>query len=168
MTYPITRFVVLQDRTYNFKKSFYNSSGRQLWGTFIYVFLKANMIKYWRGNHGTNFFDRYWNKESPSLRECFNSFRKRTKKTFDINGKNGSGKTSLLEALVKYFLYITSEGYYSIENVNSHYEKYNGQLRPFIHQSHFHRISQVIDNNIFFLLWQCPDSMTRLFSQLFL
>ena len=75
-----------------------------------------------------------------------------TKKTFDINGKNGSGKTSLLEALVKYFLYITSEGYYSIENVNSHYEKYNGQLRPFIHQSHFHRISQVIDNNIFFLL----------------
>ena len=38
-------------------------------------------------------------------------------------------------------------------------------ISPFIHQSHFHRISQVIDNNIFFLLWQCPDSITRLFSQ---
>lgn len=53
---------------------------------------------------------------------------KEQRKHLILTGKNGSGKTSLLEALVKYFLYITSQGYYSIEKVNSSYEKYNGQL----------------------------------------
>lgn len=45
-----------------------------------------------------------------------------------LTGKNGSGKTSLLEALVKYFVYITSDGYYPIEQVNGSYEKYKEEL----------------------------------------
>ena len=53
---------------------------------------------------------------------------KEQRKHLILTGKNGSGKTSLLEALVKYFLYITSRGYCSIEVVNSNYERYSGQL----------------------------------------
>lgn len=53
---------------------------------------------------------------------------KAKRKHLILTGKNGSGKTSLLEALVKYFVYITSDGYYSIEQVNGSYEKYKEEL----------------------------------------
>lgn len=53
---------------------------------------------------------------------------KKMRKHLILTGKNGSGKTSVLEALVKFFIYITSEGYYSIDKVNNRYEEYNNQL----------------------------------------
>lgn len=53
---------------------------------------------------------------------------KEKRKHLILTGKNGSGKTSVLEALVQYFLYITSDGFFSIEEVNSKYKKYNDQL----------------------------------------
>lgn len=53
---------------------------------------------------------------------------KEKRKHLILTGKNGSGKTSILEALVKYFLYITSDNYYSSENVNSKYTGYIEQL----------------------------------------
>lgn len=53
---------------------------------------------------------------------------KEKRKHLILTGKNGSGKTSILEALVKYFLYINSDRYSSSEEVNRTYEKYNNQL----------------------------------------
>lgn len=53
---------------------------------------------------------------------------KEKRKHLILTGKNGSGKTSVLEALVKYFLYITSDDYYSIETVNSRYKSYIDRL----------------------------------------
>ena len=53
---------------------------------------------------------------------------KEKRKHLILTGKNGSGKTSILEALVKYFLYVTSDNYYSIEYVNNRYKEYNDQL----------------------------------------
>lgn len=53
---------------------------------------------------------------------------KEKRKHLILTGKNGSGKTSILEALVKYFLYISSDGYYSSEDVNAKYKEYNDQL----------------------------------------
>lgn len=53
---------------------------------------------------------------------------KEKRKHLILTGKNGSGKTSILEALVKYFLYITSDGYYPIEKVNRNYKEYIDEL----------------------------------------
>lgn len=48
---------------------------------------------------------------------------KEKRKHLILTGKNGSGKTSFLESLVQFFLYITSEGYYSKETVNNKYKE---------------------------------------------
>lgn len=48
---------------------------------------------------------------------------KEKRKHLILTGKNGSGKTSVLEALVNFFLYVTSGSYYSIEEVNSRYKE---------------------------------------------
>ena len=37
---------------------------------------------------------------------------KEKRKHLILTGKNGSGKTSVLEALVQFFVYVTSDGYY--------------------------------------------------------
>lgn len=51
---------------------------------------------------------------------------KEQRKHLILTGKNGSGKTSLLEALVKYFSYITSEDYSSMEEMRDYHERNDG------------------------------------------
>lgn len=53
---------------------------------------------------------------------------KEKRKHLILTGKNGSGKTSVLEALVQFFVYVTSEGYYSKEDVNNKYKKSAAKL----------------------------------------
>lgn len=56
------------------------------------------------------------------------SLDKEKRKHLILTGKNGSGKTSVLEALVNFFLYITSEVYHSSEYVNDKYNEFKEQL----------------------------------------
>lgn len=53
---------------------------------------------------------------------------KEKRKHLILTGKNGSGKTSVLEALVKYFLYVTSDYYYSSEETNKSYKAHCDRL----------------------------------------
>lgn len=53
---------------------------------------------------------------------------KEKRKHLILTGKNGSGKTSVLEALVQFFVYVTSDGYYSKEDVNNKYKESAAKL----------------------------------------
>lgn len=53
---------------------------------------------------------------------------KEKRKHLILTGKNGSGKTSVLEALVNFFSYVVSDNYHSIQDINKDYQKCNKYL----------------------------------------
>ncbi len=67
------------------------------------------MMEYWRENHGANFFDRYRNKEVRHLENISIPLDKAKRKHLILTGKNGSGKTSVWEAVVQNFEDILSD-----------------------------------------------------------
>lgn len=54
---------------------------------------------------------------------------KEKRKHLIITGKNGSGKTSIMEALVEFFSYIVSDNYYSKDKINEKYKNYYDKLK---------------------------------------
>lgn len=69
------------------------------------------------------------------LENIFIPLDKEKRKHLILTGKNGSGKTSVLEALVQYFSYITADNYYSMEESNRNYKKYKDQLKDLEEQA---------------------------------
>lgn len=69
------------------------------------------------------------------LENIFIPLDKEKRKNLILTGKNGSGKTSVLEALVQYFSYITADNYYSMEESNRNYKKYKDQLKDLEEQA---------------------------------
>lgn len=72
-----------------------------------------------------------------------------------LTGKNGSGKTSVIEALVKYFEYITSDNYEPYEKVNDIYEEYNKQLDVLKNQANSdEKFSEINETEKSMALWK--------------
>ena len=59
----------------------------------------------------------------------------RKRKHLILTGKNGSGKTSVIEALVKYFEYIISNNYEPYEKVNERCKEYSRRLNVLKNQA---------------------------------
>lgn len=80
---------------------------------------------------------------------------KEKRKHLILTGKNGSGKTSVLEALVKYFLYITSDDCCSSERANRRYKEYCDELDHLKNQEDSdEKFEQINNAEMFLRVWE--------------